>query len=63
MSVFNDIKNVGNLEIPPTPDGTKVQYVLDGQQRITSLFAAFLGAKITKVGEKKETDYNVLNCI
>ena len=55
---INDIKNVVNLEIPPTPDGTKVQYVLDGQQRITSLYAAYLGAKIQKVGEKKITDYS-----
>ena len=55
---INDIKNIGNLEIPPTPDGTKVQYVLDGQQRITSLYAAYLGAKIQKVGEKKITDYS-----
>lgn len=54
---INDIKNVGNLNIPQTPDGTKVQYVLDGQQRITSLFAAYLGAKIQKTGEKKITDY------
>lgn len=54
---INDIKNVGNLEIPPTPDGTKVQYVLDGQQRITSLYAAYLGAKIRKRGEKKTSDY------
>ena len=55
---INDIKNVGNLEIPDTPEGTKVQYVLDGQQRITSLYAAYLGAKIQKVGEKKITDYH-----
>ncbi|CAM3097710.1 GmrSD restriction endonuclease domain-containing protein [Rariglobus hedericola] len=55
---INDIKNVGNLDIPPTPDGTKVEYVLDGQQRITSLFAAYRGAKIQKVGEKKVTDYS-----
>jgi len=55
---INDIKNVGNLEIPETPEGTKVQYVLDGQQRITSLFAAYLGAQIQKTGEKKVTDYN-----
>lgn len=54
---INDIKNVGNLNIPDTPDGVKVQYVLDGQQRITSLFAAYLGAHIQKVGEKKVTDY------
>ncbi len=55
---INDIKNVGNLEIPETPEGTKVQYVLDGQQRITSLFAAYRGAKIQKAGEKKITDYS-----
>ena len=55
---INEIKNVGNLEIPPTPEGTKVQYVLDGQQRITSLYAAYLGAKIQKIGEKKSTDYS-----
>lgn len=54
---INDIKNVGNLDIPDTPDDVKVQYVLDGQQRITSLFAAYRGAHIQKVGEKKITDY------
>jgi len=55
---LNDIKNIGNLELPPIPDDIKVQYVLDGQQRITSLYAAFLGAKIQKEGEKKITDYS-----
>ncbi|MBD3611367.1 MAG: putative DNA binding domain-containing protein, partial [Hydrogenovibrio crunogenus] len=40
------------------PEGVKVQYVLDGQQRITSLFAAYLGAHIQKVGEKKTVDYS-----
>uniref|UniRef100_Q31IU1 DUF262 domain-containing protein n=1 Tax=Hydrogenovibrio crunogenus (strain DSM 25203 / XCL-2) TaxID=317025 RepID=Q31IU1_HYDCU len=55
---INDIKNVGNLDIPHTPEGVKVQYVLDGQQRITSLFAAYLGAHIQKVGEKKTVDYS-----
>ena len=55
---INDIKNVGNLDIPDTPEGVKVEYVLDGQQRITSLFAAYLGAKIQKAGEKKTTDYS-----
>ncbi|MBT3751594.1 MAG: DUF262 domain-containing protein [Bacteroidetes bacterium] len=55
---INDIKNIGNLHIPNTPEGTKVQYVLDGQQRITSLYAAYLGAQIQKEGEKKVTNYN-----
>jgi len=54
---LNDIKNIGNLELPTIPDDIKVQYVLDGQQRITSLYAAYLGAKIQKEGEKKITNY------
>ena len=54
---LNDIKNIGNLELPVVPDDVKVQYVLDGQQRITSLYAAFLGAEIQKEGEKKVTNY------
>lgn len=54
---LNDIKNIGNLELPVPPEDSKVQYVLDGQQRITSLYAAFLGAHIQKEGEKKITDY------
>jgi len=54
---LNDIKNIGNLELPAIPDDIKVQYVLDGQQRITSLYAAYLGAQIQKEGEKKVTDY------
>ena len=54
---LNDIKNIGNLELPKVPEGSKVQYVLEGQQRITSLYAAFLAAKIQKEGEKKVTDY------
>ena len=54
---INDIKNIGNLPLSATPSDTKVQYILDGQQRITSLFAAHLGAQIQKAGEKKSTDY------
>ncbi len=54
---LNDIKSIGNIELPSIPDDVKVQYVLDGQQRITSLYAAFLGASIIKEGEKKRTDY------
>ncbi len=54
---LNDIKNIGNLELPAVPDGVKVQYVLDGQQRITSLYAAYLGAEIQKEGEKRITNY------
>ena len=57
---LNDIKDIGNLKLPPVPDDVKVQYVLDGQQRITSLYAAFLGANIQKEGEKKITNYSLI---
>lgn len=55
---LNEIKDIWNLKLPPTPTGVKVQYVLDGQQRITSLYAAYKWAKIQKQGEKKITDYS-----
>jgi len=54
---LNDIKNIGNLTLPQAPEDRKVEYVLDGQQRITSLYAAYLGAQIKKEGEKKITNY------
>ncbi len=55
---LNEVKNIGDLALPDVPEGEKVQYVLDGQQRITSLYAAFLGARIQKEGEKKSTNYS-----
>ena len=54
---INDVKNIGNLAIEDTPEGYPVQYVLDGQQRITSLYAAHRGAQIQKTGKKKTDDY------
>ena len=55
---MNSVKNIGDLaEIPESRDGEKIAYVLDGQQRITSLFAAHQGATIRPAGEKKATNY------
>src|SRR3989338_8930949 len=34
-----DLRNIGDMPLPETPEGNVVKYVLDGQQRITSLFA------------------------
>ncbi len=44
------VKNIGNLDFKPTPKGDAIQYVLDGQQRITSLFAALKGVSISRDG-------------
>lgn len=48
-------KEVGNHKLPETDKGDYVQYILDGQQRITSLYAIRKGIRITKDG--KEIDY------
>ena len=41
-------KQVGNCKLPSTPGGHLVSYVLDGQQRITSLYAVRKGAVFAK---------------
>lgn len=48
-------KEVGNHKLPETDKGDYVQYILDGQQRITSLYAIRKGIRITKDG--KVVDY------
>jgi hypothetical protein len=48
-------KEVGNHKLPDTDKGDYVQYILDGQQRITSLYAIRKGIRLTKDG--KEVDY------
>lgn len=48
-------KEVGNHKLPETPKGDYVQYILDGQQRITSLYAIRKGIRISKDG--KEINY------
>jgi hypothetical protein len=44
--IFGAMRNIGNIELPDVPDGKEVSYVLDGQQRITSLYAAAVGAEL-----------------
>lgn len=40
------VKNIGGIDLPDPPAGDYTQQVLDGQQRLTSLFAALEGAKL-----------------
>ena len=49
------MKNIGNVDLPDVPKGDFIYYVLDGQQRITSLYAIRKGIRITKEGN--EIDY------
>ncbi|AXY58132.1 DUF262 domain-containing protein [Acinetobacter chinensis] len=47
------VKDLGNVSLPPVPDGDFAEYVLDGQQRLTSLFCALKGLTI-KRGSKQD---------
>ena len=50
------IKELGNVTLPPTPEGDSVKYVLDGQQRLASIFVAIGGLEV----EKKKKNKTVL---
>lgn len=49
-------RNIGNHRLPTAPKGHPVSYVLDGQQRITSLYAAKKGVVYDRPGGTK-VDY------
>jgi len=51
---LRSVKNIGGIELPDTVEGEYVDFVLDGQQRLTSLFAALKGIIITREGGRKE---------
>ena len=40
---LRSIKDIGGADLPSSPEGDAVEYILDGQQRIASLFAALEG--------------------
>ncbi|TVP12303.1 hypothetical protein AYI87_14835 [Shewanella sp. KCT] len=42
------VKDLGGVELPPVPKGDFAEYVLDGQQRMTSLFCALKGVTIER---------------
>lgn len=50
---LRSIRNIGNHNLPETPAGHVAQYILDGQQRITSLYTCFKGLKIIRNGKKE----------
>ena len=52
------VRNVGDVDLPKTPEGEFTQYVLDGQQRLTSIFAAITGATVRR--EQKNDDFSAI---
>lgn len=53
------VRNVGNLEFAQKPEGASIKYVLDGQQRLTSLVAGLTGQKITRANGKIDDFSNI----
>ena len=51
---LRSIRNIGGIALPPTPRGDSIQYVLDGQQRLTSLFAALNGLSVERSGQTED---------
>ena len=42
------VRDIGGAELPETPPGDFIQYVLDGQQRLTSLYASVKGLEVQR---------------
>lgn len=53
---LRSIRNLGGIDLPDTPVGNAVKYVLDGQQRLTSLFVVLNGLKLYR--EEHHDDYS-----
>jgi hypothetical protein len=45
---LRSVRDIGGAKLPVTPEGDSTEYVLDGQQRLTSLFAAIKGLTIER---------------
>ena len=56
---LRSVRNIGNINLPAIPKGDAALYILDGQQRITSLYAVRKGVCLTKEGE--EIDYSQIS--
>lgn len=55
---LRSIRNIGGISLPEPPKGDFIQYVLDGQQRLTSLYASLKGLTIRR--EEIEEDFSTM---
>jgi hypothetical protein len=55
---LRSVRNIGNQILPDPEPGESVDYVLDGQQRLTSLYACLKGVSIKKEDNKKVDDFS-----
>ena len=51
---LRSVRNIGDLDLPEPDKGDYVNFILDGQQRITSLVAALKGETIKRSGGREE---------
>lgn len=51
---LRSVRNIGGKDLPESPEGDYVYYVLDGQQRLTSLFASIKGLEVERGNGYKE---------
>ena len=51
---LRSIRNIGNIDLVEPKDGEFVNYVLDGQQRITSIFASLKGETVIRENGKSD---------
>ncbi|WP_316568847.1 DUF262 domain-containing protein [Neobacillus sp. YIM B06451] len=55
---LRSVRNIGGANLPDTPPGSMVQYVLDGQQRMTSLYASLKGLNVKR--DKGADDFSAI---
>ncbi|WP_433944682.1 GmrSD restriction endonuclease domain-containing protein [Paenibacillus sp. SN-8-1] len=53
------LRNIGGYKLPNKTDEFPLNYILDGQQRITSIFGAFVGDEIEAEDETKTENFNI----
>ena len=51
---LRSVRNLGNTSLPEARDGEVVSFVLDGQQRLTSLYASLRGLKVERDSGKTD---------
>ncbi len=51
---LRSVRNIGGAKLPDTPPGEYVHYVLDGQQRLTSIYATLKGLQVVRDGRAED---------
>ncbi|MCL4480589.1 MAG: DUF262 domain-containing protein, partial [Candidatus Thermoplasmatota archaeon] len=55
---LRSVRNIGDLSLPDTESSDFVNYILDGQQRVTSIYAALKGVKNVKRNDGRIEDFS-----